>query len=214
MRWYRIPTPRIAQPTTGGYQDWKYLLAGEGNRQCVYCAVADTAWGGYRIFHVEHYRPKDTFPDLCDIIENLFYSCPVCNVFKGNDWPGDPSPALDSECYPDPCVTDYNTLFSETEDGELEGRNTAARYVVERLYLNRAQLILERREAALDARFGQVIEAIAEHRERLDQAPVDLVDRLATLLLEITALQQRRRRVQPYERGGIERPRKSGRSRD
>jgi len=37
--------------------------------------------------HIEHYRPKQKFPNLEQIWHNLFASCPKCNEYKGNKYP-------------------------------------------------------------------------------------------------------------------------------
>lgn len=144
MKWFRILKENAIQPQTGSYRDWKAQLAEEASHQCVYCAIPDAAMGGIRNFHVEHYRPKSRFPALENIYTNLFYACPVCNTFKSNDWPAEPD--FETRCYPDPSVNDYGQLFIiDLQSGEIQGNVVASRYMVERIHLNRGQLILERR---------------------------------------------------------------------
>ena len=158
--------------------------------------------GGIRNFHVDHYRPKKLFPGLRNTIENLYYSCSVCNVFKGDDWPDTPDKELSKSCYPDPAQTDYNELFRVLSDWRLEGLKPAARYLVEKLYLNRPQLLMERREAALVSRANELREAIRRLVEVAKEKHLThskLQADLNVVLLELTRLYGLRRSVRPYE---------------
>ncbi len=146
MNWKKIEKDIGKQPTNGTYSDWKALLAQESLNRCVYCAIHENSMGGIRNFHVEHYRPKSKFADLENDYLNLFYSCPVCNTFKSNDWPNEPVDDFSIACYPNPSEVDFNTLFDvDMKRGLVEGKNVASKYVQERVFLNRPQLITERR---------------------------------------------------------------------
>jgi hypothetical protein len=95
---------------------------------------------------VEHFRPKVKFPHLEDVIHNLYLACAICNVLKADDWPAEPVPSHSLASYPDPADTDYNSLlFINQPTYEVASATLAGRYVIERVYLNRAQLVLERR---------------------------------------------------------------------
>ena len=162
MKWRRIPKEEAIQPSKGSYRDWKEILAKEGFHQCVYCAIPEASFGGIRNFHVEHYKPKSKFKHLMNDIRNLFYACSVCNTFKGNDW-SEPLDDHSTPSYPDPSRVDYSDLFSiNWESGVVEGRYIASKYVVEKSYLNRNQLILERRSRGLLAREKNVLIPIQE----------------------------------------------------
>lgn len=214
LPWHPIQTPRIPQPTTGTYSDWKELLAEEGKHRCVYCAIPEAAWGGHRNFHVEHYRPKKPFVELTNKIENLFYACSVCNGFKLNDWPGDPTPALDTNSYPDPSSVDYNTIMTEDERWYLTGANVAAQYTVNQLYLNRPQLLLERRNEALARRLTNALTEIETLKELAVNAALDIqseLTRLSEALIRVLRVNDAIRQVRPYEGQDLSRPR-GGRS--
>jgi 5-methylcytosine-specific restriction endonuclease McrA len=123
MNWKRIPKENSPQPSTGKYSDWKHQLAEEGFHQCVYCALHDATFGE-RNFHVEHYKPKSIyrFKHLEHVFSNLFYACPVCNVFKGDSWPGAPRKDHSVEAYPDPAKCDYSKLFEDAQySGQIKG---------------------------------------------------------------------------------------------
>ena len=147
MKWRRIDKSTTAQPSTGCYTDWKPILAEEAQNQCVYCCISDAHFGGIRNFHVEHFRPKKKFPELEQVIANLFYACSICNVFKGDDWPAEPGgAALDYPHYPDPSVTDYAEMFAvHPITARVDGANVTARYLIEKLNLNRAQVLRNRK---------------------------------------------------------------------
>jgi hypothetical protein len=142
-----------------GYRDHrvKEFLRREGGHRCVYCAIHENALGGVQTFHVEHYRPKSRFPALENALANLFYSCPICNRFKSNDWPAEPHAPFHNCCYPDPSAVDYTILFDVNQKtGLVAGRRVASKYMLERLYLNRPHLILERRQYFLDQELSKL----------------------------------------------------------
>jgi len=153
MKWSLIqktPNPAIE---VHGYRDQrvKAFLRTEGGLRCVYCAIHENALGGIQAFHIEHYRPKSKFPALENSLSNLFYACPICNRFKLNDWPAEPHRLFKNSSYPDPSNTDYSTLFKiNKNNGSVTGDYVASKYMIERLYFNRPQLILERRQYFLD----------------------------------------------------------------
>jgi len=161
MNWKRIPKEKSIQPQSGNYKDWKPLIAEEGFHQCVYCSISESSFGGIRNFHVEHYKPKSLscFSHLENDFTNLFYACPVCNSFKSDDWPCEPDPDLNTTCYPNPSIVDYSHIFTiEHTTGLINGVNVAAKYVLYKLYLNRPQLIINRREHILKMRYEELIQ--------------------------------------------------------
>ncbi|MFA5011259.1 MAG: HNH endonuclease [Ignavibacteria bacterium] len=148
MKYYQIKKEIKNKPKTGDYSDWKHPISVECKNQCVYCTIIEKKFGGIRNFHVEHYRPKSLFPALENEWSNLFFSCSICNCFKSNDWPNEPDNTWSQKCYPDPSQIDYSTIleWSEKTNYKLEGKNISANYIIEKLFLNRPQLLLERKE--------------------------------------------------------------------
>jgi len=144
MAWFRVDKAATAVPAAGSYKSWKGDLRIEGKYQCVYCAIGEPLFGGERNFHVEHYRPKKLFDDLVNAFSNLFYCCAICNSFKGSDWPEDPLEDLSNSAYPDPSATDYSEVLS-VDGGVVSSQVVAGKYLIERLNLNRAQLVMIRR---------------------------------------------------------------------
>ncbi len=206
MNWRRIPKENATQPQTGSYKNWKPQLAEEGFHQCVYCAIPDAAMGGIRNFHVEHYRPKSLFPDLIDTFTNLFYACPICNTFKGKDWPAEPDHKI--QCYPDPSVSDYEVLFTiNLQSGKVHGNVVASSYMVEKIHLNRGQLILERRLQNLLSKAGTLRNEIGQLLERLpeENAP-NLLRRYSDILSRMHNLRDQLQTITPYQPQDVRRP--------
>jgi hypothetical protein len=204
MKWIRVDKTAFVTPSTStSYRDWKADLAEEAQHQCVYCAIHEKALGGFWNFHVEHFRPKSKFPKLTNDYRNLFYACAICNTFKSNDWPREPDDALSTACYPDPSIVDYNEIFAIDERGSISGMNVAARYVIEKAYLNRPQLILERRDCELQDQLEIVNERLADPVEalmsRTDVASMELLKELYRCTREITRLHSTARKIRPYK---------------
>jgi hypothetical protein len=199
MKWKRIPKENAVQPAKGKYSDWKHLLAAEGFHQCVYCALHDATFGE-RNFHVEHYKPKShyKFKHLEDDIKNLFYACPVCNVFKADSWPRAPKKDHSVESYPNPSRCDYSDLFDVNDStGEIKGRYVASKFLVVRLHLNREQLVTERRIHYHDEKMNSMDSYIKSIKADLvkaakagDQKAIDYVARIGDLYAELCELQR------------------------
>lgn len=143
MKWHVIDKKNCLVPEKGGYRDWKPQLSQESKAQCVYCCIHESKFGGIRNFHVEHHRPQSIFPLLRDSYPNLFYACGICNVFKSDDWPADPVVGDYSfASYPDPSTDDYGLFISvDPRSGIAASPTIAGSYVIERLYLNRPQIV-------------------------------------------------------------------------
>jgi 5-methylcytosine-specific restriction endonuclease McrA len=205
MRWRRIPKENTAQPSTGSYRDWKAILAEEGFHQCVYCAIHEVSFGGIRNFHVEHYRPKSKFEHLTNDIRNLFYACSVCNTFKSNDWPSEPVTDHWVQAYPNPSTVDYTELFVvELTSGVVDGRYVASRYMIEKLHLNRSQLIVERRFHHLLLRSEQIrgwIRRCFDQLKQRENTPIaiELRDRLVQMYDKMLSLTNRLHEISPYQ---------------
>lgn len=200
MSWFLVDKASGNPNRHSSYKAWKEDLRHEGRRQCVYCCVREGSFGGYRNFHVEHYRPKSLYSALADSYQNLFYACAICNSFKSDAWPGDPNEDLSNPAFPDPSKVDYSTFMSVAGDGTVVGSNVSAMYTVERLYLNRPQLVVDRRLRRLELRFLELLR-IARGFSADDRAKV----LLAPLWMEASELLVQMRANAPYEPSDIRR---------
>src|SRR3989344_4366167 len=182
----------------------KEFLRQEGGLRCVYCAIYENALGGVQGFHVEHYKPKKRFPALINILSNLFYSCPICNRFKSNDWPAEPNKKFGNSSYPNPSQVDYSILFEVDEkSGSIKGKFVASKYIVERLYFNRPQLILERRQHSLDEELnllnGKNKDLIKELKTKSDKKSLVYLAKLADFSTKLNELFLALKKIPSYE---------------
>lgn len=205
MKWFIIDKSSSIQPAKGDYNDWKEQIAKECNNQCIYCAIHESQFGGQRNYHVEHYKPKSLlrFKSLSKDIKNLYYSCAICNTFKGNDWPNDWSSGSSEISYPDPSAYDYSLLFSIDSNFSLSGTNIIGRYILNKLHLNRVQLILERRAYYLSKRHNNLLsEMFSLVQEVMETTDLDknknLLSEFLLLLSEFNKLEELRISVRPY----------------
>lgn len=206
MNWRQIERGLRVQPTNGTYTDWKEQIANDCFKQCVYCAINEAPWGGIDHYHIDHFRPKsiEEFKALLNIITNLYYCCPICNRFKQDDWPNEPDD-LDQICYPDPSDNDYNTLFSmDRGNYTLTGLYVASKYLVNRLYLNRPQLVYERREFALKTKAESLIKATKGLLEQTND--LELVKKASFLIIEMHNHLIKRDKIRPYKLVEIRKP--------
>ena len=210
MRWKRVAANRV-QPENGTYSDWKTNIANDCSQQCIYCAIPESAYGGIDNFHVEHFRPVSLFGDLENIITNLFLACAICNRFKSNDWPGEHLEDHSLPSYPDPSNYDYNDLFGiDRQTYLVSGRFRATSYLTEKLYLNRPQLLMERRSFFLNERVIRLEESIRNLLNLLAQVDLpDMTDLLSRLLrgtVDLNELTRAASTVRPYEQADVRRP--------
>lgn len=201
MNWRLIVKDKSKQPNNGSYSDWKEQIAEECFYQCIYCSINEAQFGGIDHYHIEHYKPKSIpkFKSLEDDICNLYYSCPICNRFKSNDWPND-ADDLELVCYPDPSEYDYSQLFNISSDNyKVEGIYLSTKYMTERLYLNRPQLLYERRESFLKDREQKVTNEIDNLLEKLNKEDFDILKESSKAVLDLNKTIQKRSKIRPYK---------------
>ncbi|MBP9759132.1 hypothetical protein KBD45_05540 [Candidatus Dojkabacteria bacterium] len=183
------------------YRERREQIRQECGLQCVYCAIHEGQFGGSRNFHIEHYRPKSTFQELEHEYTNLFYSCCVCNCYKGSDWPDEPNSDLSNISYPCPSTTDFNNIFSlKIQNFHLEGQNTSSRYVIERLNLNRPMLITFRKKDCLLAKIDKLNQEIKETLLKVDnEIKSKFNERFTNILTEVISVMTKYDSCNPYE---------------
>jgi hypothetical protein len=207
VQWPILLAKARTQPVAGRWHQWKQEVADHCCGQCVYCAIHEARFGGIRNFHVEHFRPKNRFPKLENDINNLYLACGICNVLKGDDWPCEPAADHSLATYADPAVTDYNILLIVSPvTHEVSASTFSGKYIIERILLNRAQLVLERRLAAMLKAFG-------EFEKRVDGAlPSMSASELKTVSAMLLTLSRTKTTVlqnRPYRDVDTKRPVKS-----
>jgi hypothetical protein len=139
----RTETPREYRR----YQSYKPFLRREFDRQCVYCRLPD-GMKGTDSFGVDHYRPKEKFPELSTAYTNLFYYCNACNSWKGEFWPGRDLVRL-GVFIPNPCD---HVMWDHLRyrEASVEARSNAGNFTLDLLHIN-DQGFIEYREMIIDA---------------------------------------------------------------
>lgn len=122
----------------------KKYLALDFNHRCAYCDDLDSMYGGKETYAVEHFAPKEKFPQLRYMYDNLLYSCPFCNRAKSDDWPSnDPNiNVVGQQGYIDPCAEEY---YKHLDRDENTGKITYKTPIGEYMY-NHLNLHLKRHE--------------------------------------------------------------------
>ncbi len=199
MRWRLVDKSGATIPTSGTYSQWKPQLAIEAGSQCVYCCIPESKFGGLRNFHVEHYRPKSIFPTLTNDYGNLFFACGVCNIFKSDDWPSEHQVGrYDVPAYPDPSKVNYSDFLSvNPRTGMAFSTSFAGNYIIQRLHLNRPQMVGLRAMSALFARMDQAHAEIASLIES-DAVPAEDIRDVMALLSDLLKMARKYSEARPY----------------
>ena len=132
-------------------------------RKCVYCEshITHVSYG-----HIEHYKPKSSYPELCFEWNNLLLGCAVCN---GKQYKGDKFP-LNREGGPfiNPCNEGPDDFFEfefdpNTGTANVIPKNIRGETTEKEVALNRPELVKHRSDVvrkiafvALQAKDGNV----------------------------------------------------------
>ena len=149
----------------------KYLVIDFSNR-CGYCDGHDRWYGGYKVFHIDHFAPKDKFPELKAVYANLIYACPSCNGAKANKWPSDNSTVniVSDKGFLNPITDDFNIHFSRDNFSNIIGLSNIAKDMIISLNLS-----LERHSVLwMLTRFSNII---SEYKTALVDINIDLEKR-------------------------------------
>jgi len=130
------------------------------NGCCGYCGVSETGSGGE--LTIDHYRPVSKQGDDSD--DNLVYACNRCNLYKSDFFP---APTLDA---PErrllhPLLDDTRLHFREDDQGRLQALTVTGEFHIQKLRLNRSQLVelrFARQNAALRQEQIQRLERLLE----------------------------------------------------
>ena len=141
----------------------KYLRI-DFHSRCAYCDDRDFYYGGEKVFHVDHFAPKEKFPDLIHRYENLLYACPYCNEAKSDKWPSS-SPDIsivDNVGFANPCTEEYDSHLARNPDGSISSTSKLGEYMAInlKLYLKRHQIFykidqIEQKRASLEQKIAQ-----------------------------------------------------------
>lgn len=140
--------------------------------RCGYCGVSEKDVGAE--LTVDHYHPRSK-GGLHDA-ENWVYCCHACNEFKADWWEIDtPRRILH------PIRDDMAAHVLELDDGSLRALSETAVFHVERLHLNRLQLVAFRHERRLREAECRTQDHLVERLRNLEQQNQVLTAELARL---------------------------------
>ncbi len=158
--------------------------------------------GGYDAMEVDHFRPwsRPEFKHLEKEWGNLYYTCRLCNGSKSNHWPTTEQDARGLR-FVDPCEDDpddHVRISRHPNTGDfcwLRALTPAGRYTIDKIRLNRKQLIDIRRALAREE--SEVREAFNRNRQRIELLTKDLDARGATPEVEdvLRSLREEQERV-------------------
>lgn len=106
------------------------------NFACEYCGASEIDSGG--LLTVDHFRPRAQ--DGSDDLANLLYCCYRCNLHKGDYWP---EQAGDGAIW-NPRMEPMQTHLLLLADGNLFPITPVGEFTLQRLQLNRPQLVARR----------------------------------------------------------------------
>lgn len=149
------------------------------NFACEFCGVTETDSGGR--LTIDHFQPRAKGGG--NHLDNLLYCCIRCNQYKRDYW------AVDSEDIQlwNPRVEPVTQHFLSLDDGTLHPLTTAGKFTLNRLRLNRPQLIAYRLNKQ---RRTEQIHTLARYNdlahllEQLHRQMADLVEDQQELLNE------------------------------
>jgi hypothetical protein len=155
------------------------------NGRCAYCGVSETSVGGG--LEIDHFQPVAAGGS--DDVENLVYACTACNRFKGDYAAASDAPESLRLLHPQ--RDDVGAHVAEIAQGRLLGLTARGWFHIQRLHLNRPQLIEMRhlhhmrqmqnddlsRARAAETRLKQENSALQGENARLRAAMVELLRR-------------------------------------
>lgn len=144
MRYADFKEHKIVRSCKGNYDKpsrYKKVLAADFGNRCCYCNMHRSLITSP--FHVEHFIPVKVFKGKKDSLwtdyENLMWSCPKCNLSKGDKYEGDfpNQEGIINELFYNPVTTDYNEIFYRNEYGGIDSDDPKGREMIKLLKLYR-----------------------------------------------------------------------------
>jgi uncharacterized protein (TIGR02646 family) len=187
---------RQQPPSFDDYRRYRPYLEIDFRRQCCYCGMQE-APEHPGSFAVEHFRPKEKFPDLKCSYSNLYYACFRCNRFKWDHWPSG-AEVQDGRRFWDPCAdVSVEHFYCTFTDGAIHPRTKCGDYTREKVRLDRPFLrTLRLKRIERHRRFREIcallrgIRAVIDNRAACPEK--QLLERIIeTLSIELRGLRPR-----------------------
>lgn len=153
------------------------------NLRCGYCGIHENEAGSQ--LEIDHFQPR-AFGGADDL-QNLIYCCAACNKFKRDFWP-QTNPDYDPRRLLHPHKDHVLEHIAEGANGWLTALSETGQFHLERLRLNRPQLVAIRRKRRLEKElYDNIAEALAASK-RLETKEVELTDLLDDTLARLERL--------------------------
>ncbi len=119
------------------YRSFKQELRHRFKLRCGHCGIHESLFpDGELAFGIDHFRPKDRYPDLANDPLNLVYACRACNAAKG---------AMDDDRMLNPNCDKIPDHLKFEKDGRVAGITERGRFTAHALGLNRDSMVEARR---------------------------------------------------------------------
>ncbi len=153
--------------------------------RCGYCGVSEASAGVE--LEMDHFHPQAAGGS--DDFGNLVYACTACNRFKGDYSPGPDTP--ESLRLLRPQIDDSSGHIVESAHGRLLGLSSRGWFHVQRLHLNRPQLVEVRNLRHVLQAHRDELARTREAEERLRREIDSLQGEIARLRSAMTDLLRR-----------------------
>ncbi len=135
---------------------------------CEFCGITEIDAGG--MLTIDHFQPRTKSGS--DTLENLIYACIACNQYKQDYWPRtETAPILWN-----PRKEAASQHFVEQEDGELTALTPTGVFTIQRLRLNRSQLIAARQRRQQQFQVERLLQRYQELTTLQAQINIQLTD--------------------------------------
>ena len=113
------------------YGKYKDILREDFAEICGYCGKSETVTKN--AVEIDHFIPIKRAPEKEEDYYNLVYSCYECNRKKASKWPSKDKNIqfIDGKGFVDPASDDYDIHLERDNRGNIIGKTTAGRYMVE-----------------------------------------------------------------------------------
>ncbi|WP_437683838.1 HNH endonuclease [Sorangium sp. So ce131] len=154
--------------------------------RCAYCGVHEDAVGA--TLTIDHHRPRSR--GGTDEVENLVYCCARCNEHKGAYWHEHDPPHVRLL---HPGQDELAQHLRESDDGCFVGLTPEGEFFIQRLRLNRPQIVSYRRARQAEAKLTAELVASRRRVEELERSMFDLRSALESTADEIERRSKGRR---------------------
>ena len=153
------------------------IVRRRANFSCEFCGITETDVGGE--LTVDHFQPKSK--KGADNLENLIYACARCNLYKADYFPEN---KFVQKLW-NPREESGEAHFLLVPSGEFFALSETGKFTIQRLRLNRSQLVENRQRKQIQAEDDLLIaryQSLTELLMRMFQQQLELLEEQRNLL--------------------------------